>query len=128
MIIGWMWTLKYEINSPKFYELLIKTELKVDTALELNNFYNHIKMCLNAVTKLLEDLLTAYQSIKTNYKFEEYFVPDHDHRSYYWNAQTHTSLGHYLFEAMANDTCVKSSMGTQAYKVVNNHAHEISGW
>ena len=26
--IGGMWTLKHEISSPKFYELLIKTELK----------------------------------------------------------------------------------------------------
>ena len=31
-----MWTLKHEIRSPKFYELLIKTELKGDTALDLN--------------------------------------------------------------------------------------------
>ena len=29
---------------------------------------------------------------------------------------------------MANDTCVKSSMATKAYKVVSTHAHEISGW
>ena len=29
---------------------------------------------------------------------------------------------------MNNDTCVKYSMAPQAYKVVNNHAHEISGW
>ena len=52
--IGGMWTLKHEIRSPKFYELLIKTELKGDTALDLNNFYNHIKTCLNAVNRLLE--------------------------------------------------------------------------
>ena len=50
--IGDMWTLKHEISSPKFYELLIKTELKGDTALDLKKFYNHIKMCLNAVTIL----------------------------------------------------------------------------
>ena len=37
--IGGMWTLKHEISSPKFYKLLIKTELKVDTDLDLNNFY-----------------------------------------------------------------------------------------
>ena len=42
--IGGMWTLKHEIRSPKFYELLIKTELKGDTSLDINNFYNHIKM------------------------------------------------------------------------------------
>ena len=50
--IGGMWTLKHEISSPKFYELTTKTELKGDTAPDLNNFYNHIKMCLNAVTRL----------------------------------------------------------------------------
>ena len=44
--------LKHEISSPKSYELLIKTELKGDTALELNNFYKHIRMCLNAITRL----------------------------------------------------------------------------
>ena len=47
-----MWTLKHEISSPKFYELLIKTETKGDTALELMNFYNKINMCLNAVNRL----------------------------------------------------------------------------
>ena len=36
-IIGGMLTLKHEIISPKFYELLIKTELKGDTALDLKN-------------------------------------------------------------------------------------------
>ena len=29
---------------------------------------------------------------------------------------------------MTNDTCVKSSMAPQIYKVVSTHAHEISGW
>ena len=55
--IGGMCTLKHEISSPKLYELLIKTELKRDTALDIKNFYNHIKMYLNAVTRLREDLL-----------------------------------------------------------------------
>ena len=49
---GGMWTLKHETSSPKFYELLINTELKGDTSLDLNNLYNHIKMCLNVVTRL----------------------------------------------------------------------------
>ena len=53
-----MWTLKHEISLPRFYELLIKIELKGDTALDLNNFYNHAKMSINAVTRLREDLLT----------------------------------------------------------------------
>ena len=29
---------------------------------------------------------------------------------------------------ITNDTCVKSSMATQAYKVVSTHDHEISVW
>ena len=29
---------------------------------------------------------------------------------------------------MTNDTCVKSSVAPQAYKVISTHAHEISGW
>ena len=49
--IGDMWTLKHETRSPKFYELLINTELKGDTALDLKNFFNHINMCLNEVTR-----------------------------------------------------------------------------
>ena len=28
----------------------------------------------------------------------------------------------------SNDTCVKHSMAHQAYRVVNTHDHEISGW
>ena len=85
--IGGMWTLKHEIISTEFYELLIKTELKGDTALDPNNFYKHIKMCLNAVTRLREDLLPVYQSIKRHSEFAEYFIPDRDHPSYYWNVQ-----------------------------------------
>ena len=50
--IGEMWTLKHDIRSPKIYELLIKTELKGDTSLDIKNLYNHIKMCLNAVDRL----------------------------------------------------------------------------
>ena len=51
-----MCTLKHEITSPKFYELLIKTELKYNTDLDLNKLYNCIKMCLNAVARLRERL------------------------------------------------------------------------
>ena len=64
--IGGMWTLKHEISSQTFYELLIKTELKGDTTLDLNNFYNHMKMCLNEGTRLWEDFLPGYLSIKQN--------------------------------------------------------------
>ena len=35
--IGGIWTLKHEISSPKFYEIIIETELKGDTDMELNN-------------------------------------------------------------------------------------------
>ena len=50
--IGGMWNLKHEISSQKFYELLINIELKSNTDIYLKNFYNHIKMCLEAVNKL----------------------------------------------------------------------------
>ena len=76
---GGMWTLKHDISSPNSYELLIKTEIKVDTALDLKKFYNHIKMCINAVTILREDLLPGYQYIKKHSDSEEYFVLDWDH-------------------------------------------------
>ena len=89
-----MWNLKHEISSPKFYGLSIKTDIKVDTALDLNNFYNHIKICLNAVTRIQEYPLPAYQSIKTHSEFEKYFIPDQDHPSYSWNEKTYTYLGH----------------------------------
>ena len=69
--IGVMWNIKNEIISPKLYEILIKTNLKRDTALDLKKFYNHINMCLNAVTRIREDLLHAYQSIKRYSAFKE---------------------------------------------------------
>ena len=68
---GGMWTLKHEISSPELYELLIKTELKVNTALDLNNFYNHINICFSVLTILLEYLLVSYHSIKRHSEFEE---------------------------------------------------------
>ena len=67
---GGMWTLKHETISPKFYELPIKTQLKVDTSLYLKNFYNNINICLNVVTRIQEDLLPAYQYIKRHSDFE----------------------------------------------------------
>ena len=69
-IIGGMLTLKHEVSSPRFYELLIKTYLKGDTTLDLKNFYNHIKKSLNAVTRLREYLLTDYQCIKRKSQFK----------------------------------------------------------
>ena len=50
--IGGMWTPKHETSPPKFYEPLMKIKLKGDTDMDIKNFYNHIKMCLNAVTRL----------------------------------------------------------------------------
>ena len=41
---GGMWNLKHETISPKFYELPIKTQLKVDTDMDLKNFYNYNRM------------------------------------------------------------------------------------
>ena len=81
--------------------------------MELNSLYNHIKMCINAVTRLREDLLPDYRSIKIHSEFEEYFVPDRDHSSYHWYEHTYTSLGHSLLVSFTNYTCVKSSMETQ---------------
>ena len=64
-------TLKHEISLPKFYELLMKTELKGDNDMDLNKFYNQIKVCINMVTRIWEDLLPDYQSIKVHSDFEE---------------------------------------------------------
>ena len=52
MTIGGVWNIKHDISSPKFYELFIKAELKRDTTLDPNIFYNLIKICLNAVIRL----------------------------------------------------------------------------
>ena len=123
-----MWTFKHEISSPRFYELLIKIELKGDTALDLNNFFNYIKMCINVATRLREDLLPDYQSIKRHSHFEKYFIPDRNHPSYPCFIHIYSSLGHSLLVAMTNDTCVKSSMEYQSYKVFSTRPHEISGW
>ena len=84
MKIGGMWTLKHE------------TEIKVGTALDLNNLYNHINMLLNALNRLQEDPLTGYQSINIHSEFSEYFLSDLDQPSYSWNFQMYTSLGHSL--------------------------------
>ena len=79
--IGGMWDLKHEISSPIFYELLVNIELKGDTDMELKNFYNHIKMCLNLVNRLREDLLTGYHSVNRHSEFAEYFITNLDHPS-----------------------------------------------
>ena len=50
--IDGMWTLKHDIISPKFYEILAKTEIKGYTDLDLKNFYNYTKMFLNDLARL----------------------------------------------------------------------------
>ena len=82
--------------------------------MDIKNFYNHIKMCLNVVNILQEYILPGYQSIKRHSEFVEYFIPDCDQPSYSWNIQIFTSLGHSLLVAMTNDTSVKFSMEPQA--------------
>ena len=57
--IGGMWTLKPETILPKLYEIIIKAELKGDNGIDLKKFYNHIKMCLNAVDILKEEFLPS---------------------------------------------------------------------
>ena len=47
--IGGMWTIKHDIITPKFYELLINTELRGDTDIDLKNFYKHTNMYINLV-------------------------------------------------------------------------------
>ena len=79
---GGMWIFKHEISSPKFYELVIKTELKGDTDMDLKKSHNHIKICLNAVTRLQEDPLPYFHSIKRHSDFQEYSVSDRSHP--YW--------------------------------------------
>ena len=123
-VVG-MWTLKNDINSPKFYELLIKTELKGNIAIDIKNSYNHIKMSLNVVTRLQQDRLPTYYSIKRHSEFKEYFVTDCSHPFYPWNAYTYNSLGHSLLVALQSYPCVKYSMAPQTYKAVTTHAHEI---
>ena len=82
--------------------------------MDIKNFYNHIKICINAVTIKIEYLIPSYQSIKRNSEFEEYSVPHRDHPSYYWNDQTYTSLGHSLLVELTHYTCEKYSMAPQA--------------
>ena len=86
--IGGVWNLKHEISSTKLYELLINTELKGETSMDLNILYNHINMGLNAVTRLRGYLLPDHHSIKRHSEFQEYFFPDSSQPSYYRNSQT----------------------------------------
>ena len=64
--------------------------------------------------------------MKIPYEFEEYFIPDCDQPSYSRNVQIYNSLRYSLLVSMTNDNGVKSFMEPQAYKVIRNHANEIS--
>ena len=88
--------------------------MKVDTALGVNNFYKNIKMCLNAVTRIWQDIFPEYHQIKWHYEFYEHFLIDHSHTSYYWNDHTYLSLGHFILVSFKNDTCLKYAMAPQA--------------
>ena len=77
--IGWMWTLKHGISYSKLFEILVKTVLKGDTNNYLKDFYNHINICLNALTRLKYNLISTYHKIKQHSDFHEHFVPDRSH-------------------------------------------------
>ena len=70
-----MWTLKQNTSPPKLYEILIKTDMKGDTALDLNIFYKKINSCLNTVAIIKEDMIPAYHKIKWISEFHEQFMP-----------------------------------------------------
>ena len=38
--------------------------------MDLNKFYNHIKICINGINILLEYVIPAYQSIHRHSEFE----------------------------------------------------------
>ena len=64
---GGMWTLKHKTVSKKFYELLTKTELNGDNTLELNNLYNDINMCINAMNHHMpSNILLVFKGLHPN--------------------------------------------------------------
>ena len=94
--------------------------------MDLTNFYKHIKICLNEVNRLQEDLLTSQQSKKLHSKFHKYLISYRSPPSCYCNAHIYTYLVHSLLLAFTNDTCIKYSMVLQSYKFITTHDHEIS--
>ena len=48
--------------------------------------------------------------------------------SIYHNDYTYNYLGNSLLEEITDDICVKPSMASHSYKVVNTNSYEISGW
>ena len=61
--IGQMWTLKHDICPPKFYELIIKNDLKVYTGIYLKDFHNNVNIFLNAVTRLRKRLFSDFRGL-----------------------------------------------------------------
>ena len=47
-----MWNIKHDNSASNLYEFIIKTKIKMETALVLNAFYNNINICINAVTRI----------------------------------------------------------------------------
>ena len=66
-------------------EKLTSTKMMQKTSYQQRK--RHINISLNVVTRLREDLLPDYQSIKRHSNFEEYFVSDRENPSYSWNVQ-----------------------------------------
>ena len=85
-------------------------------------------MCLNLVTRLQEKIYTGYQSIKRHSEFEKILYYRSRSPFLFLGYSDIHFLGYSLEVTMTNDTCLKSSMALQAYKVVRTHAHETSGW
>ena len=112
--IGGIWTIKHEIISPKLYEILINKYLKRDTSLDLKNFYNHIKMCLNAV-KNVESILSL---LTRKSKVTPLFM-----KNIYQTFLTLTTLRMirrtlpwvaHFWRVLTNDICIKSSISSQS--------------
>ena len=81
--------------------------------MDLKNFYNHINMCLNAVTIIQEDLLHSYQYIKNTLSLK--------------NTLTQIVITLHII-GMYRHTLPLCTHSPQYYKVVNTHAHELLGW
>ena len=118
-----LWYKNYDYQTWDYTTKIILTthqykKFKGSTSLDLKNFYNYIKMCLNMLNIPQEDLFTAYHFIKIHSEFEEYFILDCDHPYYSCNVQIYASLGHSLLLEITNNTCVKYSMAPQTCRVL----------
>ena len=126
--VGLMWNLKYEISSQKFFGIFIKINLEGVTDIDIKNFYNHIKVWLNTITRLQSDIFPAYQKIKQHYYFYEHCVSDRSYPSYYCNICAYNYLSYSIFVSLTNENFIKYPMAPQAYKIFITHANEIVRW